>query len=216
MVSTEVPNGVKLDEALVKKLTGGDTLVARGMYARDGVEFMPTFVIWLGSNYRPTVHDDDDAVWQRVRQVPFEQQHTGEARDETLKGYLQSEARAAVLAWLVEGALAYQKEGLAAPDAVTTLTDDYRMEMNPLWRWAQESCELGAGLGSTYNLLRISYDEFTKRGDRPVGSKKFLNSLKSLPGVSYDESRRMWVGISVHDPDRRTEEDFASIIHDLG
>lgn len=196
VISTEVPENVKLDAALFKKLTGGDTYLARGLYARDGQESRPTFTMWVGSNHRPYVRDDEDAVWQRVRQVPFNEQHTGSARDKTLKPYLETEARAAVLAWLVEGARMYQDEGLDAPDAVVTLTDDYRREMNPLTRWADECCDLGEDLESPGYSLRASYDDFTPQRER-VGTKRFNNSLGNLPGVSYDKDHRKWLGIRV-------------------
>lgn len=122
VVSTEVPAGVKLDEALIKKLTGGDTLVYRTLYQTEH-ESEGTFVIWLGSNHRPSVRDDDDAVWERVRQIPFVQQHNGAAKDKTLRPYLQTEARIAVLAWLVEGARMYVEEGLEPPD-LSAIADD--------------------------------------------------------------------------------------------
>jgi putative DNA primase/helicase len=208
VVSTEVPAGVRLDEALVKKLTGGDTFVARGLYARTGDEAQASFVIWLGSNHRPSVRDDDDAVWQRVRQIPFREQHLGEARDKTLKPYLESEARVAVLAWLVQGAAMYQADGLETPEAVTSLTEEYRREMNPLWMWAEECCDRGPKFKSTYHLLRASYEEFTRRGDRPVGTRKFENALKTLPGVTYERKARMYTGIaiSVPEPDEEVRQ----------
>jgi putative DNA primase/helicase len=198
VVSTEVPAGVKLDEALVKKLTGGDSLAARALYQAEQ-EASGTFVIWLGSNYRPSVRDDDDAVWERVRQIPFQQQHAGKHRDKSLKPYLESEARAVVLAWLVEGAVAYAAEGLEAPAAVRSLTEDYRREMNPLWTWAEECCELAPEATSTYVMLRSSYEDFTRRGDRPVGTRRFTNSLKTLRGVTYDHRTHTYYGIRVHD-----------------
>jgi putative DNA primase/helicase len=200
VVSTEVPNGVKLDEALVKKLTGGDTVAARTLYQAEQ-ETVPTFVMWLGSNYRPAVRNDDDAVWERVKQIPFAEQHAGGAKDSTLKPYLcdDPQARTAVLAWVVAGARAYLDEGLETPQAVLTLTQDYRREMNPLWAWAQESCDLGSELRSTYSQLRWSYDEFTKRGDKPIGTRRFTNSLKQLDGVTYDDVSRVYCGIAPHD-----------------
>jgi putative DNA primase/helicase len=198
-VSTEVPAGAKLDDALVKKLTGGDTFVARGVYEREGQEARATFSIWLGSNYRPRVRDDDDAVWQRVRQIPFDQQHAGAKRDGTLKPYLESEGRQAILKWLVDGAMGYALEGLAAPAAVKTLTEAYRAEMNPLSFWADECCTVDPDTSATYEELKFSYDSFTPIRER-VGPKRFQHSLKSLPGVSYSKDLRKWVGIRVHEP----------------
>jgi putative DNA primase/helicase len=208
-ISTEVPAGVRLDEALVKALTGGDTITARTLYQTE-VESRPTFAIWLGSNYRPAVRDDDDAIWNRVKQIPFEQQHDGSARDDSLKPYLETKARAAVLAWLVAGARAYVEEGLDAPDAVVSLTEDYRRDMNPLSAWIEECCELDPDAFSAYKDLRWSYEEFTRRGDKPVGSKRFTNSMKAIKGVTYGKDR-VWRGIRIHTPEPEIDGEFARI-----
>ena len=195
VISTEVPENAHLDAALVKKLTGGDSLWARTGYEFSGRETQGTFVIWLGSNHRPHVRDDDDAVWERVRQIPFQEQHTGSNRDKTLKPHLESEASAAVLAWLVEGARLYQEDGLEAPPAVISLTDAYRREMNPLTRWAEECCEFEPDFKAEYSVLRESYEHFTPTRER-VGTRRFSTSLGKLPEVWNDrEGDKQWHGI---------------------
>ena len=71
VVSVEVDPGQRMGEALVKQLTGGDDVRARFLF-QESFEFAPTFKIWLAANDRPHVRDDDDAIWRRILQIPFD------------------------------------------------------------------------------------------------------------------------------------------------
>lgn len=57
-------------------------------------------------------------------------------------------------------------------------------------------------------------EQFTRRGDMPVGQRRFLNSLAKLPGVEYARETRTWRGIRVAQMhDERAE--FAHIMSGL-
>jgi putative DNA primase/helicase len=55
----------------MKRLTGGDAIRARYL-GRDSVTFEPSHTAILVTNHLPKVSGDDDAVWRRVRVVPFD------------------------------------------------------------------------------------------------------------------------------------------------
>src|ERR1019366_9088142 len=65
VVSHEVEDGLRLDEALVKELTGGDRLKARFM-RQDYWDFRPTHKIWLACNHKPAIRGTDHGIWSRV------------------------------------------------------------------------------------------------------------------------------------------------------
>ncbi|EDO0402209.1 DNA primase, partial [Listeria monocytogenes] len=70
-VTTTEPNeGVRLDEGLVKQLTGGDKVTARHLY-KDEFEFTPEFKIWMATNHKPIIRGRDDGIWRRLHLVPF-------------------------------------------------------------------------------------------------------------------------------------------------
>ncbi len=130
VTSLEIRPGMKFDEALVKKVTGGDRIVAAAKY-KDEIEFPPTFALWMGANDRPTIRDDDEGMWVRMRCVPFVNQVPKSEQDPRLREKLTSDAHApAVLRWLVEGCLAWQRDGLGDCAAVAKATSDYRTSMN--------------------------------------------------------------------------------------
>ena len=68
--SEEVEDGKRLDEALVKDLTGGSRQKARFMRG-DNFEFEQTFSIFLLVNHRPTITGTDRGIWRRIRLVPW-------------------------------------------------------------------------------------------------------------------------------------------------
>jgi P4 family phage/plasmid primase-like protien len=61
----------RLNIGLMKEMTGGDKLYARGLY-REGTEFKPQFKMILTCNHLPVVPSDDGGTWRRIRVVRFE------------------------------------------------------------------------------------------------------------------------------------------------
>lgn len=61
----------RLDAGLLKSLTGGDAVTARGLY-RGEETFRPKFKLWMVANYELILPDDDDATWRRIQRVPFD------------------------------------------------------------------------------------------------------------------------------------------------
>lgn len=130
VTTLETAEGMQFDAELVKKVTGGDKLVAAAKYEHD-IEFRPTFALWLGANERPIVQDNDEGMWSRLRCVPFTHVIPKEKQDPRLREKLTSEAHApAVLAWLLAGCLAWQRDGIGTCKAVEDATKDYQRSMN--------------------------------------------------------------------------------------
>ncbi|MGH2899552.1 MAG: DNA primase family protein, partial [Solirubrobacteraceae bacterium] len=86
VVASESGEGRRLDEATVKEVTGGDTIAARFLYG-EHFEFAPAFKLWLVTNHRPRIDGDDDAIWRRLRLIPFNVSFEGR-EDRTLSAKL--------------------------------------------------------------------------------------------------------------------------------
>jgi putative DNA primase/helicase len=88
------------------------TMTARFM-GGNFFEFPQSHTIWIDTNHRPVINDPDDAgIWKRVKPIPFLNKITN--RDIDLEEKLLAEAPG-ILSWLVEGCVAYQREGLSEP-----------------------------------------------------------------------------------------------------
>ena len=138
VTSAETNDGVRLNEARIKSLTGGDPITARFM-RKEFFTFDPVAKFWLATNHKPVVRDESHGFWRRIRLIPFTQQFLGPREDKHLKEKLQSE-KTGILRWLVEGCLEWQRSGLEPPEAVLQATGEYRTESDLLANFYDERC----------------------------------------------------------------------------
>lgn len=139
--SSESNDGSRLDEGLVKQMTGGDTMTARYMYGSD-FEFTPKFKLWMATNSKPIVRGTDDGIWRRIVLIPFLHQVPIEDIDKNLEYKLQRE-QLGILNWAVEGCMLWQKEGINPPTIIKNASNEYRKEMDPIEQFIEENCEKG-------------------------------------------------------------------------
>jgi putative DNA primase/helicase len=124
----ENSQGSKLNEGLIKQMTGGEKITARHLYA-EYFEFYPKFKIWLATNHKPIIRGNDTGIWRRIISIPFNYKVPREKRNKSLIFELQEEM-GAILKWAIDGCLKWQKEGLKLPDAITKSNQDYQEEMD--------------------------------------------------------------------------------------
>ncbi len=199
--SVEVEDGRRLAEGLINMLTGGDTITARFLYS-EAFEFRPQFKLWLAANNRPSISGPEGAIWRRLVQIPFLEEISEAERDPEIKARLRDEGRPAVMAWLIEGCLLWQKEGLQEPEAVKRLTGEYREESDPLRDFIQECCILEPAAQADNAEIWQAYQEWCKANSEryPLGRKRFSQALmaRGLDQYQKGASRaRTWVGIGL-------------------
>jgi putative DNA primase/helicase len=201
VASIEVDEGKRLAEGLIKMLTGGDVVTARHLY-KEAFEFLPAFKLWLAANHAPRIRDDDEAMWRRILRVPFEHIIPKEARDPAVKRALRNPQRtgAAILAWAVQGCLAWQREGLGVPPAVETATRELREEMDPLKDFFEDCCILKPEAWVLTADLRQAYETWAReRGEAFVlRGRQFTDRLKARSLVpERRHAGRGWQGIGL-------------------
>jgi P4 family phage/plasmid primase-like protien len=69
-VMQEPSKGVKLNEGIMKELTGGDPIQARGLYSESEI-FIPQFKLCVGTNNLFDIDSNDDGTWRRIRKCTF-------------------------------------------------------------------------------------------------------------------------------------------------
>jgi len=185
---SEPDEGSELREGLIKSMTGGEPLPARGLYSKTTVEVAPTWVAFMPTNHRPIVKGDDHAIWRRLLPVPFTRNFDQDltlTKDPDRAEKLAAEA-AGILAWCVRGALAYQKDGLQPPGAVRKAREDYKSDMDLLGEWLDECCEIGPNHVESNARLWASWEAFAKaRGElRLVPTLKQLNRRLDARGTT--------------------------------
>lgn len=175
---SEPSEGAELKEGLVKSMTGGEALPARGLYSKSTVEIKPTWTAFMPTNHKPIIKGGDVAIWRRLVLIPFLRNFRDDptiAMDSKREEKLKAE-HAGVLTWLVQGALEYQRIGLAPPASISQAREDYRGEMDLLREWIEECCEVGSGYTDTKARLWESWQEFSKAR----GQLRYISSLNAL------------------------------------
>jgi len=217
--SSEVEQGQRLSLSRVKYLTGIGQIKARRL-GQDWITFKPTHKLFLDCNHKPIIADPNDAIWNRVKCIPFTVEI--ENIDTNLLEKLREELPG-ILAWIVEGSVLYQREGLGDPPAeVQAATESYRQESDRLKYFLEERCILApdgdaalwkknkhwvpcANLYPTYAAWAEASGE-----KHPLSKTIFDERLRRL-GRKEDRGRpdggrqskqvRVWLGIRFRTPD---------------
>jgi putative DNA primase/helicase len=138
VTTTEVEQGRRLSEPLIKKITGNDEMTARFLYG-EFFNFKPTFKIFMATNHKPVIKGTDHGIWRRIKLIPFTERIPEEKQDKHLELKLREEA-SGILNWLLEGIANWKQERLKTPKAVLFATDEYRGEMDVIGNFIKERC----------------------------------------------------------------------------
>ncbi len=201
VVTAEPELGEVLAAALIKRITGGDEVVARFHYQPE-FEFVFTGKLWFAANHAPRVRDDGEGLWRRVLVLPFRRTFAGSECDPHLLRELRAEAPG-IFNWIVAGAREWHEHGLDAPAAVRTESLRYRSSQDRLSRFISESCELQPGVVTTSAVLFAAWCQWCGGYGLPNGTARSfgqrLSSRQGSLGIEKADSGRArgWSGIGL-------------------
>ena len=177
VTAVETEEGRRWAESKIKSLTGGDRIAARFM-RQDFFEFTPTFKLIIAGNHKPGLRSVDEAIRRRFHLVPFTTTVPPSERDETLADQLRAEWPG-ILAWAIEGCLAWQERGLAAPEVVRTATAAYLEAEDALAAWIEDEGQIDPNAWESSADLFRSWKSWADRSGEYHGSiKKFCQRLE--------------------------------------
>jgi putative DNA primase/helicase len=164
LVTCSEPNeGARLNEGLIKQLTGGDPVTARKLYGEE-FEFQPEFKLWVSTNHKPIIRGTDIGVWRRIHLIPFNVQIPESKVDRQLKYKLEGELTG-IFRWAVDGCLLYRKEGLRMPKVMQDSVKEYHREMDVLSAFIEDCCTEGKGLSVQSSQLYAAYLKWAEQGN---------------------------------------------------
>lgn len=140
LVTSSEPNeGSRLDEGMIKQLTGEDVVSAsyKGLHV---FEYKPKYKIWIATNHKPYIRGTDEGIWRRVKIIPFEVTIPKEKVDRKLSDKLKAELPG-ILNWAIQGVVLWQKEGLGESEEIEKASREYRREMDLLGTFLDEETE---------------------------------------------------------------------------
>lgn len=140
VTSVEPNEGVRINEGLLKQLTGDDTVTARKLYSEE-FEFKPEFKLWMATNHKPIIRGTDTGIWRRIHMIPFNVQIPEDKVDKNLTHKLKAEMTA-IFKWCIDGCILWQREGLKMPSAVLQSVREYKREMDVISAFIEDRCVL--------------------------------------------------------------------------
>ncbi len=200
VLAAETAQGRRLDESLVKRLTGGDQIKAR--YMRENFfEFTPSHKLMLSTNHKPQIDGTDHGIWRRTRLIPFAVTIADHDQDHELPAKLRREAPG-ILAWAVQGCLRWQKNGLTEPTAIVAATADYRTESDTLGQYISDHCVLVDGVRARAKDLYDQYVTWAEaNGERSMSQKAFGTALGERGLEKRSSNGIVWHGIALKAPE---------------
>src|SRR5215208_5596581 len=208
---SETKRGVELEEAVVKQITGSDTISARAPYGKP-FTYRPQFKLWLSTNHKPEIPDGSEAIWDRMRLIPFTQRfEDGKGADPKLPAKLREELPG-VLAWAVRGCLEWVEGGLGSAAAVEAATAAYRAETDVIERFFEDVCVFGPGYRVGKKDLFEAYEAWcTENGEGTLSQNMFSRVLGERGVVKdFEEGKsygiRVWKRIVLQKSDPRAKK----------
>lgn len=198
VTSEEPTEGVRLNEGLLKQLTGGSKVTCRFLYG-DEFEYMPEFKIWVATNHKPIIRGTDLGIWRRIKLIPFEVNIPKDKVDKNLKYKLRREMPQ-ILRWAIDGCIKWQREGIKEPKCVQEAVKDYKQEMDLLAGFLEQCVEIDYDCKDKImasELFRLYSRWAQENNEYEMSSKKFYKEVgKKLPekgrngtGVFYTSIR---------------------------
>jgi putative DNA primase/helicase len=206
---SELPQGLQMDSALVKTLTGGDTVTAR--FLNEGsFEFRPQFKIFINTNYKMRV--DDPIVFSsgRMKLISFNRHFSEEEQDKDLKEKLsRPQELSGILNWCLRGLEDYLSNGIREPQCVKDDTEAYRQDSDTVCQFIDATMDIDSDgeilttkayaaytlwcgsvgvMSRDYQSFRETVEaQFTIRKKRPKGSPRTVAPQSFICGVRWRE-----------------------------
>jgi putative DNA primase/helicase len=182
VTATETEEGRRWAESRIKQLTAGDMIAARFM-RQDLFEYRPAFKLVIAGNHKPSLRSVDEAIRRRFHLVPFAVTIPADERDGDLTEKLKAEWPG-ILAWLIEGCLEWQVEGLRPPKAVVDATAAYLDAEDAVAAWLDERCDRVASDWASLSALYVSWSDWAAKAGEIAGSQKGLGEKLKTRGFT--------------------------------
>ncbi|HDX8588877.1 TPA: DNA primase, partial [Aeromonas dhakensis] len=213
VVANELPEGARMDENLVKAMTGDDVIVARAPYAKKEMEFRPSFSLVMVGNHKPEIRDTSNGMWRRMLMLPFNASFTKAQLDPMLMEKLQAEMPG-ILNWAIQGCQMWQEQRLKAsiPARLKQDVETYRAESDMVGCFLEECTQARAGAKVPMSEVYAVYSRWAQQNGewamKQLALKKKLiekgfavpryNSKATVIGLTLLDSEMADMTVSTH------------------
>ena len=161
-------------------------------------EFQPKFLPLLVTNHRPIIRGTDEAIWRRLRLIPFTVTLPPDSRDPNLATKLRREPPG-ILNWAIAGCLTWQRDGLGLPAAVDAATAEFRSDSDVIGRFIDDCCRIDSSASVRPAELLNAYQRWAKDNVEPELTQQKLGRRLTDRGFQQHrtKSSRLWLGLDL-------------------
>ena len=172
----------KLDEEVIKQLTGGEKITSRNLFEKP-TTWLPQFTLWLSCNDLPRVQDKSLFASDRIRVVEFNRHFNPEEQDKTLKNVFRTkDAMQGIFAWMIDGYKKYLRDGLVMPSTMETVVRTYERANDIILQYLEERCAKSEGAVTESKALYTDYKWWCRsNGYHGCSSRKFISDMEAHP-----------------------------------
>ena len=211
---SEPEKRIAFNAALVKRMTGNDTLNARFLH-ENSFDFKPVFKIFINTNYLPNVTDMTLFESGRLKIIPFKRHFEEHEQDKGLKAlFSQEENLSGIFNWCIEGLKHYREQGLIPPKAVEEATSEYRKDSDRIAQfieaWLEEDERAEVRTSAAYRIYRQWCDKY---GYHVENVKNFNNAMsthyvirKKRPDDGSGSTTTMIIGVKLAESEQGEED----------
>jgi P4 family phage/plasmid primase-like protien len=228
------PNATdEINCGFMKFFTGGDEIMARGLYS-DPIYFKPQFKPFLLCNNLPNIRADDDGTWRRIKVIPFDSKflnlNDSKVRkrvrqngygpnefeaDPTLSDKLKDWNQMFMAKLIYHRRKVLNKKGLVHPKIVTQRTDAYRKKCDIYQDFIYDSLKPTSKTTDiiTFKDLYNCMKEWYKNNcdGRPPFAKEMREYFKQRMGNCFDQQKDCLTGYTVKGADLQFCDDLENI-----
>lgn len=202
VTTAELNAGQTLNSSLIKRMTGGEQIVARKLY-EDFEAFPFDGLIVMATNFPPVFDGSDLAISRRFAVVNFDRTLAEGEVDQDLPRKLRSEAPG-IINRLLEGLVDFQRlKGAAAPQVVVEGTTALVRSSNQVQEFLDTHCLSGPAYKAPAGELFSCYCVWaTHCGYKPMSMPSFKRGMERTLGheAVRERSGMMWHGVRLRTP----------------
>jgi putative DNA primase/helicase len=201
-IGEENAQGGALAEELLKKITGGDRVKGRFHHA-NFIEGPASYKVHLVGNHKPLIAGTDDGIWRRFAIVPWPVSIPPERRDPLLRERITREAPG-LLNWLVQGCIAWNRDGLQIPESCRAITNDFRQSSDELADFIGEALSKDPERYCLKGEVYLAYKRWAEEGGlRPKTKRQLSTALQERgfeSGRTSSTRDHSWIGWTLSQP----------------
>lgn len=178
VTAVEIDSTKRLDEELIKRITGGDVVTARLLF-HEPFEYQPQYKLFLTANSLPEMSTWSPAISRRINIIPFNVTIPHADQNQRLKDILLRELPG-ILHWSVNGCLLWQRDGLNPPPEVCVVNKEYFERNDDIGCFIHDSCMLSVDERVRPKELYSAYEDWcTKNSLSVMTTSKFWKILEA-------------------------------------